>query len=51
MRSSARRDIDKSDFFPVAMVLIWTGLAQGDIEYCAILVGVNSLLQVSRKNV
>lgn len=30
----------------LAMVLIWTGLAQGDIEYCAILVGINSLLQV-----
>ncbi|KAG9026723.1 hypothetical protein FRB95_008529 [Tulasnella sp. JGI-2019a] len=30
----------------VAMVLIWTGLAKGDPEYCAILVGVNSLLQI-----
>ncbi|KAG8999235.1 hypothetical protein FRB94_006369 [Tulasnella sp. JGI-2019a] len=28
------------------MVLIWTGLAKGDPEYCAILVGVNSLLQI-----
>jgi len=30
----------------IAMVLIWTGLAQGDPEYCAVLVGVNSLLQI-----
>ncbi|KAL4262288.1 arsenical resistance-3 (ACR3) family protein [Pleurotus pulmonarius] len=30
----------------VAMVLIWSGLAQGDMEYCAILVGMNSLLQI-----
>ncbi|KAF7426030.1 hypothetical protein PC9H_008395 [Pleurotus ostreatus] len=29
-----------------AMVLIWSGLAQGDMEYCAILVGMNSLLQI-----
>ena len=28
------------------MVLIWTGLAGGDAEYCAILVAVNSLLQM-----
>jgi arsenite transporter len=28
------------------MVLIWSGLAQGDAEYCAILVCVNSVLQV-----
>lgn len=27
-------------------VLIWTGLAGGDNEYCAILVGINSILQM-----
>ncbi|PVG01340.1 arsenical-resistance protein ACR3 [Serendipita vermifera] len=30
----------------IAMVLIWSGLAQGDAEYCAILVCVNSVLQM-----
>ncbi|OJD11956.1 arsenical-resistance protein [Emergomyces pasteurianus Ep9510] len=30
----------------IAMVLIWTGLSGGDGEYCAILVAVNSLLQM-----
>merc|ERR1711939_80833 len=30
----------------IAMVLIWTGLAGGDEQYCAILVAVNSLLQM-----
>ncbi|ETN45253.1 arsenical-resistance protein [Cyphellophora europaea CBS 101466] len=30
----------------IAMVLIWTGLAGGDQQYCAILVAVNSLLQM-----
>ncbi|KAK2626533.1 hypothetical protein QTJ16_003708 [Diplocarpon rosae] len=31
---------------PLLMVLIWTGLAGGDNEYCAILVAINSLLQI-----
>jgi len=30
----------------VTQVLIWTGLAGGDEEYCAILVSVNSILQM-----
>lgn len=30
----------------IAMVLIWTGLAGGDGDYCAMLVAVNSLLQM-----
>lgn len=29
-----------------AQVLIWTGLAGGDGEYCAILVAINSILQM-----
>ncbi|KAI9814863.1 MAG: hypothetical protein M1832_005665 [Thelocarpon impressellum] len=30
----------------IAMVLIWTGLAGGDNKYCAILVAINSILQL-----
>lgn len=30
----------------IAMVLIWTGLAGGDNQYCAILVAINSVLQM-----
>ncbi|KAK5138303.1 hypothetical protein LTR08_003364 [Meristemomyces frigidus] len=30
----------------IAMVLIWTGLAGGDNQYCAILVAINSVLQI-----
>ncbi|KDE05394.1 hypothetical protein MVLG_04192 [Microbotryum lychnidis-dioicae p1A1 Lamole] len=30
----------------IAMVIIWTGIAQGDTDFCAILVVANSLLQI-----
>jgi ACR3 family arsenite transporter len=30
----------------IAMVMIWNQLANGDVDYCAVLVIINSLLQI-----
>ncbi|KAK1140350.1 arsenicals resistance [Aspergillus melleus] len=38
--------LEKGKFVGVSVPIVWTGLAGGDGEYCAILVAVNSILQM-----
>lgn len=40
------RTVPLSSYTDMLQVLIWSGLAGGDSEYCAILVAVNSVLQI-----